>query len=90
MGTVKDWYLHYEKAGDQYVGQTVARISALSIEFAVSPAFFDFKDIPKLPITTEEMDAKLVLQEDQHLHIMLNMNFLLKITFEHLIWKKDG
>ena len=23
IGTVKDYYLYYEKAGDQYVGQTV-------------------------------------------------------------------
>ena len=45
MGTVKDRYLYYEKASDQYVGQTVAGISALSIEFAASPAFFEFEDI---------------------------------------------
>ena len=28
---------------DQYIGRTVAGISALSIQFAVSPAFFDFE-----------------------------------------------
>ena len=25
-----------------------------------------------------------------HIYIMLNMNFLLKITYQHLTWKKDG
>ena len=42
MGTIKDRYLHYEKAGDHYFGCTVAGISALSINFAVSPAYFEF------------------------------------------------
>ena len=32
--SVKDCYLHYKKAGDQYIGQTVAGISAISIQFA--------------------------------------------------------
>ena len=42
MGSIKDRYLHYEKAGDQHIGCTVADISRLSINFAVSPAYFEF------------------------------------------------
>ena len=42
MGTIKDRYWHYEQAGDQYVGRTVAGISTLSLDFAVSPAYFKF------------------------------------------------
>lgn len=43
MGPVKDRYIHYEKAGDQFVGRTVTGISAMIKEFAVSPAYFDFE-----------------------------------------------
>ena len=41
MGPVKDRFIHYEKAGDQFVGRSVTGISSLSNEFAVSPAYFD-------------------------------------------------
>lgn len=44
MGSVKDRYIHYEKAGDQYVGRTVTGISSMSKDFAVSPPYFDFTD----------------------------------------------
>ena len=47
MGPVKDRYVHYEKAGDQFCGRTATSISSLSIEFAVSPAYFDFTDCPE-------------------------------------------
>ena len=41
MGPVKDRYIHYEKAGDQFVGRSVTGINCMSTEFAVSPAYFD-------------------------------------------------
>ena len=41
-GGVKDKYLHFEKAGDQFVGRCVSGLDVLSAEFAVSPAFFEF------------------------------------------------
>ena len=44
MGTIKDRYLHYEKAGNQYIGCIVAGISILSIKFVASPAHFDLHD----------------------------------------------
>ena len=37
MGPVKDRYIHYEKAGDQFTGRTVTGISSLDKEFAISP-----------------------------------------------------
>ena len=46
MGPVKDRYIHYEKAGDQFVGRCATGISSLSKEFAVSPVYFDFSDKP--------------------------------------------
>ena len=38
-GGVKDKYLHFEKAGDQYVGICISDLDVTSAEFAVSPAF---------------------------------------------------
>ena len=46
MGPVKDRYIHYEKAGDQFVGRTVTGISSLSKDFATSPPYFDLEDAP--------------------------------------------
>ena len=42
MGNVKDRYIHYEKAGDQFCGRCVTGLSSLKKEFAVSPVHWDF------------------------------------------------
>ena len=42
MGGVKDKYLKYEAAGDQYVGRCASGLNQLRKEFAVTPAYFDF------------------------------------------------
>ena len=47
MGPVKDRYIHYEKAGDQYVGRCATGVSSLSKQFAASPAYWDFTDQPQ-------------------------------------------
>jgi len=57
MGPVKDRYIHYEKAGDQFVGRCATGISSLSKEFAVSPVHFDFCDKPAG--TKEKIDATI-------------------------------
>lgn len=47
MGPVKDRYIHYEKAGDQFCGRSATGTSSLLKEFAISPAYFDFTDAPR-------------------------------------------
>ena len=42
IGLVKEKYIHYEKAGDQYVGRVVAGLNVNSTDFAVSPPYFNF------------------------------------------------
>ena len=37
MGPIKYLYIHYKKAGDQFVGRSVAGISSLSKDFGMSP-----------------------------------------------------
>jgi len=39
---VKEKYIHYEKAGDQYVGRVAAGLNVNSTEFAVSCPYFQF------------------------------------------------
>ena len=46
MGPVKERYIHYEKAGDQFCGRSVSGISSLTKEFAISPAHFDLETAP--------------------------------------------
>lgn len=41
MGHVKERYLQYEKAGDQYLGRVVCGLDVNHVSFAVSPPFFE-------------------------------------------------
>lgn len=38
---VQNRYLHFQEAGDQYVGRTVTGLNPLSTDFAISPPYFD-------------------------------------------------
>jgi hypothetical protein len=42
MGHVKEHYLQYEKAGNQYLGRVVCGLDVNSVKFAVLPPFFEF------------------------------------------------
>ena len=44
MGPVKDRYIHYEKAGDQFVGRCATGISSLRKDFATSPVYWEFTE----------------------------------------------
>ena len=46
MVPIKDQYIHYEKAGDNFVGRFVTGIYLLTTEFGVSPVHWDFTDSP--------------------------------------------
>ena len=46
MVPIKDRYIHYENAGDQFVGRSVTVISLLITEFGVSPVHWDWIDSP--------------------------------------------
>ena len=41
MGGVKDKYMKYKSAGDQYVGRYASGLNQLRKMFAVTPAYFD-------------------------------------------------
>jgi hypothetical protein len=41
MGPVKERYLQYEKAGDQYLGRVVSGLDVNDVSFAVSPPYFE-------------------------------------------------
>ena len=44
---VKYWYIHYKKAGDKLICQSVTAISSLTKEFAIFPPHWDFIDSPE-------------------------------------------
>ncbi len=44
MGNMKERYLHYEKAGDQFLGRVVSGLNVDVYKFAVSPPYFDFNN----------------------------------------------
>ena len=41
MGPVKERYLQYEKAGDQYLGRVVSGLDVNDVSFAISPPYFE-------------------------------------------------
>ena len=53
MGPVKEKYIHYKKAGDQYVGRVIYGLNVNSPEFGVSPPYFDFN------ATDSEMEKEI-------------------------------
>lgn len=44
IGNVKERYLHYECAGDQFTGRTVTGLDVMDKTFAVSPPYFEGDD----------------------------------------------
>ena len=46
MGLVKDQYIHYEKAGDQFVGRHITIISTLGKDFDTLLVYWDFTNQP--------------------------------------------
>ena len=46
MGPIKDQYIHYEKAGDHFLGRSFTGISSLTTEFGVSPVHWDSTESP--------------------------------------------
>ena len=46
MGTIIDRFIHYEKAGDQFVGLSVTGIYSLNKDFRMSPVHWDWTEPP--------------------------------------------
>ncbi len=45
MGLVKEHYLQFKKAGDQYLGRVVSGLDVNDVSFAISPPYFECGDI---------------------------------------------
>ena len=56
MGSVKERYIHYEMAGDQFVGRTVCGLNCLTTDFALSPCYFDFTNCEEPELKREELN----------------------------------
>ena len=56
MGSVKERYIHYEKAGDQFVGRTVCDLYCLTSDFAISPYYFDLTEVEDPQLKREELN----------------------------------
>ena len=60
MGHVKERYLQYEKAGDQYLGRVVAGLDVNSVNFAVSPPYFEIdEDVGQLGLGDNQTSARV-------------------------------
>jgi len=63
MGSVKDRYIHYEKAGDQFVGRTVTGIPALDCNFAISPVHWDWSGLSRIDERKKKEELEEILGE---------------------------
>jgi len=60
MGSVKERYLQFEKAGDQYLGRVVSGLDVNDVSFAVSPPYFECDGDVKEKILTLLKDFTVV------------------------------
>ena len=56
MGGIKERYLHFENAGDQYLGRVVAGLDCNEYLFAVSPPYFDLSTVANAEETEKTID----------------------------------
>ena len=84
---MKERYLYYEKAGDQFVGRTVCGLSPLSVEFATGPPHFNLTrqvDVKVLHNTLEafvgENGKKNIIKQTWYCLCMLYASFSLDRT----------
>ena len=56
MGGIKERYLHFENAGDQYLGRVVAGLDCNEYLFAVSPPYFDLSTVANEEETEKTID----------------------------------
>lgn len=64
-GSIKEQYLHYEKVGDQYLGQVVSDLNHSRYLFALSLPYFDFDCADCKALTVKELNgmiASFILQ----------------------------
>ena len=59
MGGVKECYLKYESAGNQYVGYCTFDLNLLLVNFTISPLYFAFSDLNN---TIEELEKHKAIQ----------------------------
>ncbi len=86
MGQVKERYLQYEKAGDQYLGRVVSGLDVNSVAFAVSPPFFDVGDTMRLQL---EALIKSYLVGGKHLPAGVYQTFyysFASLCYHHDFW----
>ena len=99
MGPVKDWYINYKKASDQFTGRSVTAISSLTNEFAISPPHWDFTDSTEYGMK-EKVDQLLsndvVRENDVYGYTFIVLRFIFASIcyhYEHLdknLHKKMG
>ena len=86
MGNMKDHYIFYKKAGDQFCGRCVTSISSLTKKFAVSPVYWDFTKSGErgknaVKKTIEELFAK---EDELPSHIFELISFLFAALCFHI------
>ena len=86
MGNVKDRYIHYEKAGDQYCGRCVTGISSITKSFAVSPVYWDYTESGERgrKAVTQKIQDKFITAQEVEPHVFELVRYLfVSLCFHH-------
>jgi len=87
MGPVKERYLFYEKAGDQFVGRTVCGLSPLSVEFATGPPHFNLESEDEKKILDTTLEA--FVGEEGKKKIQKQTWYAINMLFASLLYHYD-
>ena len=87
MGPVKERYLFYEKAGDQFVGRTVCGLSPLSVEFATGPPHFNLTREEERKVLNDTLEA--FVGEQGKIQIQKQTWYCIIMLFASLLYHYD-
>eukprot|EP00804_Cyclotella_cryptica_P025234 CCRYP_010347-RB/>CCRYP_010347-RB protein AED:0.32 eAED:0.26 QI:0/0/0/1/0/0/2/0/138 len=82
MGGIKERYLHFENAGDQYLGRVVAGLDCNDYLFAVSRPYFDLGTVANEEETERSIDELVAryLVGGNSVHGLATIKFLWNST----------
>ena len=93
MGSVKERYIHYEKAGDQFVGRMVCGLDCLTTNFGISPPYFDFTGCENPDMKRDELNSwmreHIVGGRDLTAKVLYMTRFLFGTLCYHYNYLKD-
>ena len=89
MGSVKEHYIHFESAGDQFVGRTVYGVTNTTALFAISPCYFDFSEVEDGDVKRDQLNKWIKDNNVGGHHFIPKIQYLTRFLFASLCYHWD-